>query len=242
MDAVKKKIGTLKAKQKESEEGALYEEAILQEIISKAEALEEQNTLINDEMGALEDELDAMESKLSANLAKLTEVEKAGDESMQAKKILENRGAKDMSKSQRLELEYQATQEENEKFRAELEKVTEEMLICEEEFDTHDERLEVADNRVKELEVEVTQVGNTLRSIETAEGQCSIRSQSGQTIIEEHSSKLKETEDDAVGFEEKVRELEAELEGLEENLAGGKEEFARVKQELDSFINQLAEM
>jgi hypothetical protein len=59
-----------------------------------ADAIEEENVADNEKICQLEDSLDEMESKVATIMASLTESEKASDEALQARKILENRGNK----------------------------------------------------------------------------------------------------------------------------------------------------
>ena len=112
----------------------------------------------------------------------------------------------------------------------------------EEELDQQEERIEIADARVKELEVEVTQLGNSLRSMEINEGQAVERTQSGDVRINESQKKYEEIEARAIKFEEKSKELDQLCDDAEDRLSAVKSQYEVDKAELDQLLAEINEM
>ena len=112
----------------------------------------------------------------------------------------------------------------------------------EEELDQEEERCELSDVKVKNLEVEVTQVGNSLRSMEINEGEACSRTKSGDEKITEMQKKHDDMEARAVKFEEKSAELEQELESKEDELNEAKNQYSASKEQMDAVISEVNEM
>ena len=113
---------------------------------------------------------------------------------------------------------------------------------AEENLDQEEERVENADASVKELEVEVTQVGNSLRSMEITEGQAIVRTESGNSRISEMSQKFEEMETKAQKFEERSKELEEEFDKLDEELNIVKDAHSKEQIEFDNLMAEIAEL
>ena len=69
-----------------------------------------------------------------------------------------------------MEAELADLNEKNAAVMSDLEEISVGLAELEEQLDVEEERVETADGRVKQLESEVTQVGNSLRSMELNEG------------------------------------------------------------------------
>merc|ERR1712212_1101249 len=113
MQAVKSKLAALHAKHQESVKAAEVEEGKLNEIISKAEALEALAEEKTASLNEIEDQLDAAESQLQGHISELGSSEKAAEESLQARKQLENRGINDNKRVQELNDELAEVQKQN---------------------------------------------------------------------------------------------------------------------------------
>lgn len=242
MDSVKKKISTLKKKLAESIKNAEYEEEEFANNNAEAQATEEEVKELQEIVITLEDELDAIESQMSTSTSKIIEVEKIGDESLQQKKILENRNTMDADKVDRLTHELQTHTEHGTEVTERLETVQAQLVELEEKLDIEEERFEVADGRVKELEVEVTNVGNTLRSTETNDMQTNLRIESADVQLTDLEDKKTESEEAAVELEEQAKQLELELDEHEVTLAAKKEEYAQSKSQMESCLNEINDM
>jgi len=242
MDSVKKKISTLKKKLSEAIKNAEAAEEELADQKAEADATEEEVKELQEEVMSLEDELDAIESQMSTSTSKIIEVEKMGDESLQAKKILENRHTMDSDKIDRLSNEMESTPQQNQTVTEKFEGFQVKLVELEEKLDIEEERFEVADGRVKELEVETTNVGNTLRSTETSDMQANLRIESSDVQLNELDDKKTESEAAAVELEEQAKELELLLDEHEVTLAAKKEECAQCKSQMECCLNEINDM
>jgi len=113
--------------------------------------------------------------------------------------------------------------------------VVNELIEGEEELESHKERVETSDARIKELEVELTHVGNSLKSMELNEGDGNDnRSKSGDQITVE--AKYEEKKAKAIKDEAKAKEMETRTDELEQKLQKVKSRYDEVKQEYDGMM------
>merc|ERR1712080_536406 len=84
-------------------------------------------------------------------------------------------------------------------------------------LDNEDERVETADARVKELEAEVTQVGNSLRSMEICEKEGTDRVSSSDSKMIDMEEKYKARDIEATELESKSEELEQQSDARTRN-------------------------
>lgn len=242
MNAVRSKMATLKAKLQEAEAHALEAEEELLQTNGKADATEEKIQELNNFSSDLEDKLDEAESKLISLQEKLNEAEKFSDEHTQAHKILENRGKSDNTRLCSLEEEQASLVVQNLGLQEKFELVSVSLAEMEEGYDEEEERCETSDARVKELEVEVTQIGNSLRSMEINEGQAVERSEGGDSKISVMREKYESMEARAMEYEQKTADREAQYDDAEEELAKAKDKYNSTKQDLDNLLAEIAEM
>ncbi|XP_012560521.1 tropomyosin-1 [Hydra vulgaris] len=242
MQAVRNKMATLKAKLEEAEKAAFDAEEELKATNEKADQAEERVTELTKELNDLEDQLDASESKMTSLQEKLAEAEKLHEEHDQARRILENRGRSDGGRISRLQDELDELTNLNNKVVETFNELTQILAEADEKLDQEEERRDIADAKVKLLEVEVTQVGNTLRSMEINEGQASVRTECGDTKISEMEAKYQEMEARAAEFEEKAKRLERRQEELDEELQLEKDKFNQTKTEFDALCAHINEM
>lgn len=242
MQAVKSKLAALHAKHQEALQAAVKTEGELAAIIAKAEALESLAEEKTQSLNEVEDSLDAAESKLQTYTTQLCSEEKSSEESLQARKQLENRGANDTSRIEQLEKELEELTCNNKACEEKLVTIQEQLIKSEEELDQEDERVEKADTRVKVLESEVTQVGNSLRSMEICEKEGCERVSSGETKMSTLESKFKDKEKEATELEAEAEKLEEESDGKDEELNQARSAYDTTKLEFDALIAEIAEI
>jgi len=242
MDSCKKKVKGMNAKLKLAKAEAEAEEAKLNELIAKADALEAKNSEDTEELCKLEDEVDAIESKLLASTGKLTETEKTGEERRHAKNQLEANHAKDGSKRSRLEKELEDMKARGAGLTEKIAAIAAEHVQYEEQLDEHEEKYETHEEKVKELESETTSVSNVLRSAETAEAETARRSEQGMSEIEKLSLKYQDVEKAAIAFEEQAQAGEEKVDELEAELAGLKEKHAKTLLDIQAAVNEINDM
>jgi len=242
MDTVKAKMSTLKKRKQEAIFQAEQEEDDLVSLNQTCETTEEEVKELQELISKKEDELDEMESQIAATIAKISETEKSGEDSLQAKKILENRNTMDDEKTNRLQGELDQYSDEGSGVVEKVDEMTKEITELEEQLDIEEERFEVAENRVKELELEVTNVGNTLRATETADSNTKDRLESGDAMIDDLEEKKNAEEAEAIELEEQSKELEQQLDELERVLAEKKEDHYKEKAAMEALLNEINEM
>jgi len=242
MQAVKSKLSALHTKHTEAVKAAEDCETELADIIAQAEALEQMAEDKTAELNEIEDQLDAAESKLQEYISSLGTSEKAAEESLQARKQLENRGQNDQKVAVDLEVELEELNSKNAVVAEQLEEILAKLQESEETLDVEDERVEAADVRVKELEVEVTQVGNSLRSMEICEKEgCERVSHSDSKMIS-WENKYKEKDEEATVNEAKSAELEELSDAKDEELNQARLAYDSAKVEFDSLIAEINEI
>merc|ERR1712212_1321711 len=164
------------------------------------------------------------------------------DENGQAKKILENRGKQDAEKIERLEKELEETQAKNATIVEQLNAIQEEIDEYEGKLDDQDERLENAEEEVKSLEVDVTQIGNTLRSMEINDTASNEKNDSTDLQIMDLGEKLMAKEQEASEWEAKDAALNEMQDDVDAKLAEVREKHEQTKREFDSVLVEIAEM
>jgi chromosome segregation ATPase len=242
MQAVRSKMATLKAKLEEADRQAKEAEDELAGVNTKADEQEALAVELNEELSKVEDDLDAAESKHHELTSNVGEAEKSTDEHDQAKKILENRGSSDAGRLSRLESDVAEITSEIAELEEKFESCSLEVAEAEEQLDQEEERCETADARVKSLEVEVTQVGNSLRSMQINEDQANERTMSGDTAIGDKDGNRGLMEERAIAAEERVKGLEDEYDKLDAELADAKEKYIKENEELNSVLAEINEM
>jgi len=242
MEVIRKKLNTLKAKLEEAENDAGLAEEQLTQKMKEADEAEIEAEELNKELEALEEELDSRESIQSQLQRDYEEAEKNTEESRRAHKELSNRERIDTSKLGRLERELEDLLAQIDESEAISQEVVQDVDVLESQLEDEEARCSVSDVRVKELEVEVVQVGNMLRSMEINEEKASKSQNSSETKLEAMSDSLEEIEQKAADFEEKAKGLEDQLQAAEDDLESVREEYQRTKNEYDALLAEFAEL
>merc|ERR1711953_1362839 len=164
METIKKKMEGLKARLESAEAEAKAAEDELNATNAKADATEETIKVTLDEINDLEDQLDQAESKLVATESNLHLSLTRLDEVQRAKGVLVERGKAEDELSARLTKELNELTARNDECEQKIEAINTQIEELEGTIDTEDERAVNAENRVKELEVEVLLVGQNLKT------------------------------------------------------------------------------
>jgi len=242
MEAVKKKMRTLKGKLDEAEAACKKAEEQLQALNDQAADVEGQVEGSAEEIRALEDELDEVESRNVDLAAKVEAAHKVLDENGHAKKTLENRGRQDSERVEKLEIELAGTTEKNSVASARFEEIQAEIDEYEGKLDEQDERLEKADEKVKTLEAEVIQISNTLRSMEVNDTTTNERNAGKSVEIADLEGKIAAKEESAKVWEAKEEELNKDQDGVDAILAEVREKYEATKNEFDAVVAEISEM
>merc|ERR1711953_63282 len=239
METIKKKMEGLKARLESAEAEAKAAEDELNATNAKADATEETIKVTLDEINDLEDQLDQAESKLVATESNLHLSLTRLDEVQRAKGVLVERGKAEDELSARLTKELTARNDECEQ---KIEAINTQIEELEGTIDTEDERAVNAENRVKELEVEVLLVGQNLKTMEISEDQSNVRDSEYTAKIADLTTKLQSFQEKAEKFEELTSELEKTQDDLEQKLTEEKEKYDATKRDLDLTLAEIQEM
>jgi len=233
---------TLKGKLDEAEAACKKAEEQLQALNDQAADVEGQVEASAEEIRALEDELDEIESRNVDLAAQLDAAHKTFDEHHQSKKTLENRGRQDNEKVEKLEGELGIAKDKNATVSGRFEEIQAEIEDYEDRLDEEDERLENAEEEVKALEIEVTQITNTLRSLEVNDTTTNEKNTEKEIEIAELGGKLVAKEQEAIEWEAREEELNAEQDSYDTALAEVREKYEATKNEFDSVVTEISEM
>merc|ERR1712212_602832 len=109
-------------------------------------------------------------------------------------------------------------------------------------IETEDERAVNAENRVKELEVEVLLVGQNWKTMEISENQSNTRDGEYTAKIADLTAKVQAFQEKAEKFEALNSELEKTQDDLEQKLTEEKEKYDSTKRDLDLTLAEIQEM
>merc|ERR1712133_237204 len=104
---------------------------------------------------------------------------------------------------------------------------------CEADLEKAEERAEVGETKMVELEEELRVVANNLKSLEVAEEKANQREKTYKDQIKTLSAKLKQAETRAEFAEKSVMNLQKEVDRLEDELVAEQEKFKAITEELE---------
>merc|ERR1712183_1094431 len=203
---------------------------------------EETIKLTLDEINDLEDQLDQAESKLVATESNLHLSLTRLDEVQRAKGVLVEIGKAEDELSARLTKELNELTARNDECEQKIEAINTQIEELEGTIDTEDERAVNAENRVKELEVEVLLVGQNLKTMEISEDQSNVRDSEYTAKIADLTTKLQSFQEKAEKFEELNSELEKTQDDPEQKLTDEKDKYEATKRDLDLTLAEIQEM
>ncbi|KAL0610460.1 Tropomyosin alpha-4 chain [Plecturocebus cupreus] len=224
LEAVKRKIQALQQQADEAEDHAQGLQRELDGERERREKAEGDVAALNRRIQLVEEELDRAQERLATALQKLEEAEKAADESERGMKVIENRAMKDEEKMEIEEMQLKEAKHIAEEADRKYEEVARKLVILEGELERAEERAEVSELKCGDLEEELKNVTNNLKSLEAASEKYSEKEDKYEEEIKLLSDKLKEAETRAEFAERTVAKLEKTTDDLEEKLAQAKEE------------------
>merc|ERR1712107_649399 len=108
---------------------------------------------------------------------------------------------------------------------ATYEEVAKKLATCEADLEKAEDRAEVGETKILELEEELRVVANNLKSLEVAEEKANQREKTYKEQIKTLSAKLKQAEARAEFVEKSVQKLQKEVDRLEDELVSEQEKY-----------------
>merc|ERR1711970_1707085 len=116
---------------------------------------------LNRRVSGLEEDLEKTEEKMVAAVAKLDKAGTAADDSERAKKVFQSKADEDEKRI--------IAREKDEAADATYDEVAKKLATCESDLEKAEERADVGETKILELEEELRVVANNLKSLEVAE-------------------------------------------------------------------------
>ncbi|XP_042185042.1 tropomyosin alpha-1 chain isoform X3 [Oncorhynchus tshawytscha] len=224
----------------------LFPEALKDRSEKKLELSEKKATDAEGDVAALnrriqlvEEELDRAQERLATALQKLEEAEKAADESERGMKVIENRASKDEEKMEIQEMQLKEAKHIAEEADRKYEEVARKLVILEGELERAEERAEISELKCGDLEEELKNVTNNLKSLEAQSVKYSEKEDKYEDEIKVLTDKLKEAETRAEFAERSVAKLEKTIDDLEDELYSQKLKYKAISEELDHALTDM---
>ncbi|KAH0548690.1 hypothetical protein KQX54_000950 [Cotesia glomerata] len=111
--------------------------------------------------------------------------------------------------------------------------------MMEQDLERAEEKNELSESKIVELEEELRVVGNNLKSLEVSEEKATQREENFEGQVKILDSQLKEAEARAEFAERSVQKLQKEVDRLEDELVHEKEKYKYICDDLDLTFTEL---
>jgi len=195
---------------------------------------------LNRRVNALEEDYEKSEERLVQANQKNHEASQAADDADRMKKVLENRNMQDAERMDSLESQLKEARFLAEEADRKYDDVAKKLSEVEAMLERAEDRAETGENKVFELEEELTVVGNNLKSLGNAEEHAlALEVQYKETVLAQQK-KLKTAEARAEYAERTVKKLQKDIDTLEDELGLEKARFKGFSDELDETFNEIS--
>merc|ERR1712012_1457538 len=123
---------------------------------------------------------------------------------------------------------------------ATYDEVAKKLATCESDLEKAEERADVGETKILELEEELRVVANNLKSLEVAEEKANQREKTYKEQIKTLTAKLKQAEARAEFAEKSVLKLQKEVDRLEDELVSEQEKFKAITEELEQTFAEMS--
>merc|ERR1711892_1495790 len=113
-------------------------------------------------------------------------------------------------------------------------------VTCEGDLEKAEERADVGETKITELEEELRVVANNLKSLEVAEEKANQREKSYKEQIKTLTAKLKQAEARADFASKSVDKLQIEVGRLEDELVSEQDKFKAITEELEQTFAEMS--
>merc|ERR1712039_1115087 len=166
-----------------------------------------------------------------------TKLEKAGtaaDDNERAKKVFENKAVDDEKRIITLEKDLKDARDKAEAADTAYEEVAKNLAACDSDLEKAEERADVGEQKILELEEELRVVANNLKSLEVAE------EKANKEQIKALTAKLKQAEARADFADKSVQKLQKEVDRLEDELVAEQEKYKAITEELEQTFAEMS--
>merc|ERR1711971_491960 len=164
----------------------------------------------------------------------------ASDDSERAKKVFQCKAEEDDKRIAGLEKELKEARDKTEAADATYDDASKKLAQCEADLDKAEERADVGETKIIELEEELRVVANNLKSLEVAEEKAYQREKTYKEQIKTLTAKLKQAEARAEFAEKSVLKLQKEVDRLEDELVSEQEKFKAITEELEQTFAEMS--
>ena len=114
------------------------------------------------------------------------------------------------------------------------------LATCESDLEKAEERADVGETKILELEEELRVVANNLKSLEVSEAKSNAREKADKQEVKHLSAKLKQAESRAEFAEKSVTKLQNEADKLDTDLINEQEKLKEMVEEVESTFVELS--
>merc|ERR1712192_265024 len=123
---------------------------------------------------------------------------------------------------------------------ANYDEVAKKLATCEGDLVKAEERADVGEDKIIELEEELRVVANNLKSLEVVEEKANQREKTYKEQIKTLSAKLKQAEARAEFAEKSVQKLQKEVDRLEDELVSEQEKYKAITEEVEQTFAEMS--